>query len=95
MELSPEQLKRKLVMSNLRSGLSKALISPDKDKKTDLYNRLKERATRNLSNPAKPHGYGSYAVAPFKTTSQADSERRRREEETKSIVNKEWYKELH
>jgi hypothetical protein len=83
-------------MSNLRSGLTKALVSPDKDKKADLYNRLRDHASRNLSNPMKPHGYGSYAVSPFKTVAaQADSERRKRDEEAKSIVNKEWYKELH
>jgi len=91
---SPEQLKRKQVFSNLRQGLSKALASPDKEKKQDLYNRLRERATRNFSNPSRAHGYGSYAVPAFKTQT-ADTERRKREDESHSIMGKDWYKDVH
>lgn len=82
------------MFSNLRQGLSKALASPDKEKKQDLYNRLKERATRNFSNPSRPHGFGSYMVSASKTQT-ADTERKKREDESKSIMGKEWYREVH
>jgi hypothetical protein len=53
---------------------------------------LKERAARNY--PPKAHGYGSYAVPAYKTQT-ADTERRKREDESNSIMGKDWYKQVH
>jgi len=85
-------------IANIRQGMLQSLQT--QDKKTELMNRLKQRGTRNVhveNGDVVSKVYNTLNSMNLKRTipSTADSDRRKQEEESRSILGKEWYKKVH
>ena len=88
------------MIANIRLGMENSLHT--RDKMSEVINRLNHRGTKNLSPShalTKIDSLNSSNIKKLMSNSKnedkRDTERRRQEQESKSLLGKEWYRQVH